>query len=227
MTSVLFILLFVLYLKIISVIIFLPFQLLNNIGKKCHVKFLTFPYKAIQKITRGGMERACILEISTVPSMSLRRLYYKLIGCKISKKVVIHFKTEIRCPYKLSIGEGSIIGDNAILDARQGLIIGKNVNLSSNVSIYTLQHNHRSPNFDCNFPNRKLDVYIGDRVWLGSNVIILPGVKIGEGAVVCAGAVVTKDVSPFSIVSGIPANKIGERTQNLTYEFNGNSCWFY
>lgn len=55
----------------------------------------------------------------------------------------MHFRTEIRMPYKLKIGRGTIIGDNALLDARSGLYIGNNVNLSSNVSIYTLQHNYR------------------------------------------------------------------------------------
>lgn len=67
---------------------------------------------------------------------------------------------------------GTIIGDNAILDARGGLEMGKNVNLSSNVSIYTLQHDHRDPDFNCTNFNAK--VTIDDRVWLGSNVIVLP-----------------------------------------------------
>ena len=74
------------------------------------------------------------------------------------------------------------------MDAREGLNIGKNVNLSSNVSIYTLQHDHRDPYFGCPNPkDRKMSVEINDRAWLGSNVIVLPGVHIGEGAVCCAG----------------------------------------
>lgn len=106
------------------------------------------------------------------------------------------------------LGGGTIIGDNAILDARGGLVFGRNVNLSSNVSIYTLQHDHRDPVFNCT----KLDakVTIGDRVWLGSNCIVLPGVTIGEGAVCCAGCVVTKDVEPYTVVAGIPARKVNE-----------------
>ena len=55
------------------------------------------------------------------------------------------------------------------------------------------------------------DVVIGDRVWIGYRAIILPGVSIGEGAVVGAGAVVTKNVEPYAIVAGNPARKIGER----------------
>lgn len=67
----------------------------------------------------------------------------------MGKNVTIHFRTEMRCPERLTLDDGTIIGDNAILDARRGLTMGRNVNLSSNVSIYVLQHDHRDPNFDC------------------------------------------------------------------------------
>ena len=68
---------------------------------------------------------------------------------------------------------------------------------------------------------------IGDRAWLGSNVTVLPGVNIGEGAVCCAGCVVTKDVEPYAVVAGIPARKVGERPRRLVYEFDGKSCRMY
>lgn len=61
------------------------------------------------------------------------------------------------------------------------------------------------PIFRCT--QKKRSVVIGDRAWIGSNVTILPNVHIGEGAVCCAGSVVTKDVAPFDIVAGIPAKK--------------------
>lgn len=143
----------------------------------------------------------------------------------MGKNVTIHFRTEVRCPERLTLGDGTIIGDNAILDARRGLTMGRNVNLSSNVSIYTLQHD---PNFDRPPEDKvKFSVEIDDRVWLGSNVIVLPGVHIGEGAVCCAGCVVTKDVEPYSVVAGIPAKRVSERPRNLTYNFKGKSCRFY
>lgn len=128
-----------------------------------------------------------------------------MLSLNIHPKTTIHFRTEIRSPRKLTIGEGTIIGDNAILDARSGLTSGRNVNLSSNVSIYTLQHDHRDQYFRCNEHLRKMSVEIVDRVWLGSNIIVLPGVHIGEGAVCCAGCVVTKDIPPYTVVAGISA----------------------
>lgn len=90
-----------------------------------------------------------------------------------------------------------------------------------------MQHNHRSPDFNCDFGDKKLSVEIDDRAWLGSNVIVLPGVHIGEGAVCCAGCVVTKDIEPYTVVAGIPAIKVGERPRNLIYNFRGKSCRIY
>ena len=128
-------------------------------------------------------------------------------------------------PNALWLGGGTIIGDNALLDARGGLIFGRNVNLSSNVSIYTLQHDHRDPDFKCTKLNAK--VTIDDRAWIGSNAIVLPGVHIGEGAVCCAGCVVTHDVEPYAVVAGIPARKVNERPKVLRYDFDGKSCRLY
>ena len=93
----------------------------------------------------GGVMRFAIFNIGTIPSNRLRKLIYRMLCGRIESNVTIHFRTEIRCPRRLTIGKGTIIGDNAILDARCGLTMGENVNLSSNVSIYTLQHDHRDP----------------------------------------------------------------------------------
>lgn len=223
-------LLIVLYIPTILILItWIPLALAAKYYKNRTAFNLLFaaPGLVLQKITRGGLLRYAIFKISLFPSPRIRKLYYKSMGADISRKVIFHFKTELRSPWCLKVGEGTIIGDNAILDARSGIVIGKNVNLSSNVSIYTLQHNHRSPNFDCEFKDRDLKIEINDRAWLGSNVTVLPGVTIGEGAVVCAGAVVTKDVPPYAVVAGIPAKIVGSRPQNLQYEFDGKSCWFY
>ena len=147
--------------------------------------------------------------------------YRHIYHMDIAKKVVIYKDCEVRNPEAISIGEGSIIGDNAILDGRAGLTIGKNVVLASNVSIWTLQHDYRDPEFRC-LEGHYGPVHICDRAWIGPNAIILHNVTIGEGAVVAAGAVVTKNVSPFTLVAGIPAKKIGERSRNLTYVFDGS-----
>jgi len=224
------VLVLILYLKWILLLLFYPLQVGYNLYQ-CNknniiYKISAVPLFLLNKFLRGGIDRFLDYNISTFPSNHIRKWFYKGLGVKIGKNVIFHFETEIRCHYKLKIGKGSIIGDNAILDARSGLELGENVNISSNVSIYTLQHDHRDPYFACP-TNKKMNVTIKDRVWLGSNVIVLPGVTIGEGAVCCAGCVVTKDIEPYTVVAGIPAKKVGERPKNLIYEFDGKTCRFY
>lgn len=164
--------------------------------------------------------------ISEIHLHSVRIFFYKYIyRISLAKNVVIYSGCEIRSPQKLTIGEGSIIGDNAILDARAGLKIGSNVCFASNVSIWTLQHDYRDPEFRCT-PDHYGPVTIGDRAWIGPNTVILHNVTIGEGAVIAAGAVVTKDVPPFTLVGGVPAKIIGNRPKNLTYKFNGSHRHF-
>lgn len=215
------------YFKWIVIILIYPFQCLyvnykiNNKKNKI-LKFLCAPYIIFEDLLHWGWQRYMLYEISTLPSHHIRKWIYKGLGAKIGPNVVFHYKTELRNPTNLIVGGGTIIGDNALLDARNCIFLGENVNISSNVSIYTEQHNYRDPEF------RSIDdydktVYIGNRVWLGSNVIVLPGVSIGEGAVCCAGCVVTKDVEPYSVVAGIPAKKVRERPKELQYIFTGKS----
>lgn len=162
------------------------------------------------------------IETGKIPSHHIRRFIYKhIFTVRLADKAVIYYGAEIRSHHKLEIGEGSIIGDNAILDARNGIQIGKNVNFSSGVQIWTEQHAHRDPWFRC-LSDSSFKVKIGDRAWIGPRTIILHGVEIGEGAVVAAGAIVTRNVEPYAIVAGVPAKKIGERNHDLRYEFDGS-----
>ena len=119
----------------------------------------------------------------------------------------------MRRPNRITIGPGSVVGTRCELDGRNGLTLGRNVNLSSEVLIYTLQHDPRDPHF----ATVGGPVTIHDYAWISARAIILPNVTVGEGAVVAAGAVVTRDVAPYTIVAGIPAQPIGERSKNLDY----------
>ena len=169
-------------------------------------------------------ERLFIFWIGQIHSHLIRNFFYRYIQrIELGENVIIYSGCEIRNPSGLKIGKGTIIGNNAILDARAGLAIGENVNLSSNVSIWSLQHDYRDPDFACT-PEHYGPVKIEDRAWIGPNVIILHDVTIGEGAVVAAGAVVTKDVPPFTLYGGVPAKLIGRRPRNLKYVFQGHPC---
>lgn len=175
----------------------------------------------------NGFIRYWNIQIGQIPSHRMRNFFYKKVFLiEMDRHAVIYWGAEIRSSYFLRIGKGSIIGDKALLDARNRIEIGENVNFSSNVSIYTEQHDHRDPYFSCN-SDESFRVKIDNRVWVGPNAIILPGVHIGEGAVVAAGSVVTKDIPPFTIVAGIPAKAIGHRNNELIYEFDGRYIPFY
>jgi len=226
----LLLLVLLLYLKWIVIFLTFPWICLLFSFKKHKGtlrKLLAIPGVVLEQVTKEGLSRFIIINIGMIPSLTIRRLLYRMLGADIERLAVIHYRTEIRNPYWLTIGKGSIIGDNALLDARHRLIIGSNVNLSSNVSVYTEQHDYRDELFRSTDRGGDKAVVIGDRAWIGSNVVILPGVTIGEGAVCCAGCVVTKDVEPYSVVAGIPAHTIATRPQTLKYEFDGSSCWLY
>lgn len=112
----------------------------------------------------------------------------------------------------LSIGDYCEINENVFI---QGAIIGNYVLIAPNVSIMSKTHKYLNKDTliklqgDTNI-NPPI---IGDDVWIGRNVILMPGVKIGNGAVIGAGAVVTKDVLAFSVVGGVPAKLIRYRDE--------------
>ncbi|MBB3229752.1 acyltransferase [Halomonas stenophila] len=152
--------------------------------------------------------------VSVMPSHHVRDFFYKSMRLKKSKRSVIYSGVEIRNPWKITIGENSIIGEGCLLDGRRKIEIGKNVNISSGVWIWTLHHDYNCPSFSAIGSK----VTIGDRAWVCARATILPGVTVGEGAVVAAGAVVTKDVAAYSVVAGVPAKEVAERRQDLTYQ---------
>lgn len=137
---------------------------------------------------------------------------------KISYRAGLYYGVEIRHPWKVHIGKSSVVGHHVTLDARKGLYIGVNVNISSEVMIWTLHHDYNDEKFRA-IGNR---VVIGDFAWICSRAIILPGVTIGKGAVVAAGAVVTKDVPEYAIVGGVPAKIIGKRSMDLKYDLKSD-----
>lgn len=114
----------------------------------------------------------------------------------------------------IRIGSNCVVNARCLLDGRVGrILIGDNVDIARETNIFTLEHDPNSDVHDA----RSGDVVIEDYVWIASRVTILPGVRIGRGAVVASNAVVTKDVEPMTIVAGVPARKIGTRTSQLKY----------
>ena len=112
---------------------------------------------------------------------------------------------------KVTLEDYSGIGINAKIYGT--CHIGRYVMMGTDVTIIT--RNHRFDRTDIPMMEQGFEeerpVYIGNDVWIGDRVLILPGVHIGDGSIIAAGAVVTKDVPPYSIVAGVPARKIRDR----------------
>jgi acetyltransferase-like isoleucine patch superfamily enzyme len=135
---------------------------------------------------------------------------------QLGQDSIIYDSYHLRTPSIIQISNHTSIGDQGVLDGRGGLTIGNSVNFSTAAWIWTAQHDHN----DSGFAGVSAPVVIEDYAWISSRTTILPGVTIGQGAVVAAGAVVTKSVATYEIVGGVPAKKIGER--DLEYQLG--SC---
>lgn len=144
--------------------------------------------------------------IGRLHGLGLRLFLYRRIGMKIGRNCVVRRGIYLSSPNELEVGGGSFLG-RASLYCTAGVKIGRNANVSDGVVIITAKHNVNSPRFEALYE----PIEIGDWAWLATSAMILGGVTVGEGAVVAAGAVVTKDVPPYAIVGGNPAVIIGQR----------------
>lgn len=158
------------------------------------------------------------LLVSHSPSGFLRNAYAKLRGASIGRHSRLCYGVEVRGFKKLIVGESCMIGTKSIIDSRGALTIGNNVNISSEVMIWTSKHLHSEDDFRTDFA----EIVVGDYCWIGPRSIILPGVHLGKGAVICAGSIVTKDVVARAIVAGVPAKQIGSRESSLAYTLDTN-----
>ena len=152
--------------------------------------------------------------LTYIPSNAVRCFIYRHVYfMKLGKGVTIHMGVKFWSPRRIRIGDYSIVNGGCILDGRKGLTIGSNVDIGWDVALYCGHHEVQDPEYR----GVMIPITIGDRACLYARAMLIKGVDIGEGAVLAAGAVVTKDVPPYTIVGGVPAKKIGDRNRNLVY----------
>lgn len=135
----------------------------------------------------------------------LRDLLSQLMGKPVDETVTVFPPFYTDCGKNITIGKQVFINMGCKFQDQGGIYIGDHVLIGHNVVLATLNH--------AMAPDRRADmipapIHIGNRVWIGSNATILPGVTIGDGAIVAAGAVVTKDVPACTVVAGVPARKL-------------------
>jgi acetyltransferase-like isoleucine patch superfamily enzyme len=168
-----------------------------------------------------------------VVKFKYRNVKFKSIGKNCRYK---SYKSNFSNSNNIVLGDNVYIGPGADFDGIGGIFIGNGVILAPNVIIYTRNHYFDGKNLEAlPFDNKVVckPVIIDDYVWIGRGVIILPGVKIDEGAVIGAGAVVTKNIPAGAIVGGNPAkilkyrnmahfNKL-KQANKFVYELFGHS----
>lgn len=141
----------------------------------------------------------------------LRSFNCRFLFASCGQGVVVERAANFRSGADVVIGDFSGLGEKARISGKVN--IGRHVMMGPNVIIWTRNHAYDRTNIPMalqGFEDFKT-VYIGDDVWIGLNVVIYPGVKIGEGAIIRYASVVTEDVPPYAIVLGNPAKIIGYR----------------
>lgn len=136
-----------------------------------------------------------------------RLLLLRLFGARISGRPFVFPSSKVYAPWLLAIGHKSCLGPKSEVYNLGPVVIKERATVSQYAYICNGTH-------DLSLPNMPLlvgEVVIEDKVFIGARAMILPGIKIGEFAVVGAGAVVTKDVAPYDVVGGNPARFIKKR----------------
>ena len=150
--------------------------------------------------------------LSPRPFFGWRSFLLRLFGAKVGRYVHIYPSAKIYIPWNLVIGDESSIGE-WVLIYNLGLVnIGKQTTISHRAHICAGTHDYSSPSL----PLLRNSVKIGSKVWICSDAFVGPNIKIGDGAIIAAAAVVVKNVSHMKIVAGNPAKYIKRRRINYT-----------
>jgi acetyltransferase-like isoleucine patch superfamily enzyme len=151
--------------------------------------------------------------IAGIPSFRVRHWYYRrVLRYRIGRDSSIHMGAFVTGDF-ITIGDNVVINRRCYLDGRIGIEIGNNVSISPETYLVSMEHDPDHPWF----ATRGDKIVIQDHVWIGARAIIRPGITIGEGAVIGAGAVVTRDIGPYRVAVGVPAREIRDRSRDIRY----------
>lgn len=148
------------------------------------------------------------------PFGDLLRVNFLRLFTKVGRQTSIRDGVSVWYPHRLKLGERVSINEGSYLGAFGNLEVGDGTMIGHKVSITTSEH--RIPKRSETLRSSGIEarsVKIGEDVWLGAHAVVLGGVTIGNGAIVAAGSVVTKDVAPFAIVAGVPAKVVRFRDE--------------
>lgn len=144
--------------------------------------------------------------------MVLRAGLYRLLFRRLDGFAFIYAGARIDHCGGISGGRSLSIHSGAFVSGRGGLSIGDGVLIGPNAAVVSTEHRYDDPQLPIVEQGQRLvPTAIANDVWIGANAVILAGVSVAEGTIVSAGAVVTSDTQPYTIVGGVPAKTIGQR----------------
>lgn len=184
--------------------------------------------RLIMRLVASGVlpDRDYVLNhvVNRIPLVAPRMRAYAALGVQFDdvSHTNISLGVEMWAGSNLSMGRGSTIGQRCYIDARGGIRVEPDVSIAREVYVVTAEHEPDNPDFEAALAPVRFE----RRCWIASRAVVLPGVCIGEAAVVAAGAVVTGDVDPYTIVAGVPAKVLRKRREPLSYELDFRPNWY-
>ncbi|MBC8266077.1 MAG: colanic acid biosynthesis acetyltransferase WcaF [Flavobacteriales bacterium] len=137
----------------------------------------------------------------------IKVILLRMFGTKIGKGVVIKPGVNIKCPWRLEIGDNVWIGEDVWIDNVDKVVIGNNVCISQGALLLCANHNYKKPNFDLLLGK----IILKEGVWIGAKAIVTQNVTCYSHAILSVGSVASSNLQEYSIYKGIPAIKIRER----------------
>lgn len=174
--------------------------------------------KAVDEVGWARAARFGAMTLAMVPYRlalfpPLRAAWLRMLGARIGGRVVMHdvrfFNLYRRGLAGLAVGDDCFLGDECLLDLAEGIVLGSQVTLAERVLILTHTNvGYKDHPLQKHFPASASPVRIESGSFVGANATLLPGITIGTGSFVAAGAVVTADVPPRTLVAGVPARRV-------------------
>lgn len=156
-------------------------------------------YEMIRRVVWGFIKP--LFSFSPRPLFAWRAFLLRQFGAKVGRHVHIYNSATIYFPWNLEVGDHSAIGEHAYIYNLGPIIIGNKTTISQRAHLCAGTHDFA----DSALPLLKPPIVIADQAWICADAFVGPGITVGEGAIVGARAVVTKDVEPWAIVAGNPA----------------------
>ena len=159
-------------------------------------------HQFMRGLNEEAMRLTCDLNGTFHTQEEIRAIFSQLIGKPVDKSFRLFPPFYTNCGKNTTVGKGVFINTGCHFQDQGGITVGDGVLIGHNVVLATLNHAMSPEDRASMIP---APIRIGKRVWIGANATVLPGVTIGDGSIVAAGAVVTKDVPENTVVAGVPA----------------------